>query len=64
MHDQYGSVVRTGPRSISISDKNMIKEVLATQDLPKGSQYSILGKIVTMISTRDKNFHKQRVRVY
>jgi hypothetical protein len=42
MHDKYGSVVRIGPRSISVSDKNMIKEVLAIQDLPKGSLYSAL----------------------
>jgi hypothetical protein len=41
IHDKYGEVVRIGPRSVSISDKDMIKQVLLQDDLPKGPAYSI-----------------------
>lgn len=41
IHDKYGGVVRTGPRSVSISDKDMIKQILVIDDLPKGPAYSL-----------------------
>lgn len=41
MHDKYGEVVRVGPKSISVSDKEMIKQVISQDDLQKGPAYSI-----------------------
>lgn len=41
LHNTYGGVVRIGPRSISIAGKDMIKQVLVNDDLPKGPIYSL-----------------------
>ncbi|KAG1058231.1 hypothetical protein G6F42_028762 [Rhizopus arrhizus] len=42
LHDIHGAIVRTGPKSISVADKNMIKQVLVHDDLPKGPIYAML----------------------
>lgn len=42
LHDIHGVIVRTGPKSISVADKNMIKQVLVHDDLPKGPIYAML----------------------
>lgn len=42
LHDIHGAIVRTGPQSISVADKDMIKQVLVHDDLPKGPIYENL----------------------
>ncbi|KAI9323898.1 cytochrome P450 [Dichotomocladium elegans] len=63
-HKRYGKVVRLGPRSIVISDKDMIRQVLQKDDLPKGSTYKNLQKLNgnNLFSTTDIELHKQRRR--
>ncbi|KAL1933626.1 hypothetical protein VTP01DRAFT_7716 [Rhizomucor pusillus] len=65
-HKKYGRVVRLGPNYISVSDKDMLKQILVKDDLTKGPNYDLLaaaGNTQTMFNTRDKVFHKQRRRV-
>ncbi|KAI7905069.1 cytochrome P450 [Cokeromyces recurvatus] len=64
MHDQYGSVIRVGPKAISIGDKDLIKSVLVHHDLPKSPIYNILKKQgESMFNTTNKQFHKNRRRL-
>ncbi|OAD00103.1 cytochrome P450 CYP5313 [Mucor lusitanicus CBS 277.49] len=42
LHDIHGAIVRTGPTSISVADKDMIKQILVQDDLPKGPIYANL----------------------
>lgn len=44
LHDKYGSVVRLGPKYISVSDKDMIKQILVKDDLMKGPNYGFLDR--------------------
>ncbi|KAI8340558.1 cytochrome P450 [Chlamydoabsidia padenii] len=65
LHDKYGTIVKANPTTIAISDKDLIKDILTKEDLPKGPAYGLLqedGK-QTLFDTRDKGFHKQRRRV-
>ncbi|KAI9005435.1 cytochrome P450, partial [Phycomyces nitens] len=39
-HHKYGHVVRIGPNSVSVSDKDMIKQILITEDFEKGPSYT------------------------
>jgi hypothetical protein len=41
MHEDYGDIVRLGPKAVSIAEKEMLKQALVTQDLPKGPIYKI-----------------------
>lgn len=41
-HKQYGKVVRLGPNRISVADKDMVQQVLMTDDFPKGPAYNRL----------------------
>lgn len=41
-HKQYGKVVRLGPNRISVADKDMVQQVLMTDDFPKGPSYNRL----------------------
>lgn len=40
-HDKYGPIVRLGPKTIAVSDKDLIRDVLVTEDLPKGPLYKV-----------------------
>ncbi|KAL9539184.1 hypothetical protein PS6_011313 [Mucor atramentarius] len=61
LHDIHGAIVRTGPKSISVADKNMIKQVLVHDDLPKGPIYATLRKSgETMLSTENRQVHKKK----
>ncbi|KAI8982259.1 cytochrome P450 [Mycotypha africana] len=65
LHDKYGEVVRLGPRSISISNKEMIRQALVTEDLPKGPLYKLFQRegVQTLFSTMDQDWHKKRRRI-
>ncbi|KAI9279202.1 cytochrome P450 [Umbelopsis sp. AD052] len=65
LHQKYGRVVRTTGHTITISDKDMIKQVLHDDDLPKAWAYKNLQLEghQTMFNTLDKDFHKTRRRV-
>jgi hypothetical protein len=39
LHDQYGPVVRISRTVLSVADKDMLKQVLVTDDLKKGTVY-------------------------
>ncbi|ESK88155.1 cytochrome p450 [Moniliophthora roreri MCA 2997] len=41
LHDEYGTVVRTGPNEISVIDVDSIKAVLGPNGLPKGQGYQV-----------------------
>ncbi|KAG2216004.1 hypothetical protein INT46_007064 [Mucor plumbeus] len=38
-HDKYGEIVRLGPELISVASKDLLKQVLITDDFPKGKLY-------------------------
>ncbi|GAA5798604.1 cytochrome P450 [Helicostylum pulchrum] len=64
-HDTYGPIVRLGPKTIAVSDKDLIRDVLVTEDLPKGPLYKVFqghGKL-SVFSATDKEWHKRRRRV-
>ncbi|KAI7861163.1 cytochrome P450 [Circinella umbellata] len=62
---QYGDVVRLGPNSVGVADKEMLRQILLKDDIPKGPAYKRLQRQGggTLFSTVDKSFHKQRRRV-
>ncbi|KAI9323899.1 cytochrome P450 [Dichotomocladium elegans] len=64
-HDQYGEIVRLGPRHIMVSNKDMLRQILQEDDMPKDAVYSRLERLSgsNLFSTTDKRFHKQRRRV-
>ncbi|KAI8056335.1 cytochrome P450 [Gilbertella persicaria] len=64
-HETYGDLVRLGPRTISIADKTMIRQILVHEDLPKSSVYEMLQKNrgMSLFSTTDSNWHRQRRRI-
>ncbi|KAI8364059.1 cytochrome P450 [Blakeslea trispora] len=65
IHQKYGDIVRLGPRKLAISDKDLMKQVLVTEDLKKGPVYNVFakGRDPTLFSTRDHVWHKQRRRI-
>ncbi|CEP11856.1 hypothetical protein [Parasitella parasitica] len=40
-HDKYGDVIRLGPKLIAVADKDMIKQILVTDDFPKDAIYKV-----------------------
>ncbi|ORY90987.1 cytochrome P450 [Syncephalastrum racemosum] len=61
---QYGTVYRLGPNSIAVSDKEMIKEALVTDVIPKGPGYEKLrNESANMFNMTNPHEHKQRRRV-
>ncbi|KAI9499051.1 cytochrome P450 [Zychaea mexicana] len=62
---KYGEVVRLGPNTIGVADKQMLRQILFKDDIPKGPAYKRLQRQGggTLFSTVDKIFHKQRRRV-
>ncbi|CAO3619566.1 unnamed protein product [Cunninghamella echinulata] len=65
LHDKYGTIVQLSPGVVSVSDKNMLKQILVTDDLQKGPNYSRLQEdgLQNLFNTRDVVFHKQRRRI-
>ena len=43
-HAQYGPIFRLGPRQVWISDKEAIKAILMTVDLPKVTMYAEISR--------------------
>lgn len=39
LHDKYGPVVRISRTVLSVADKDMLKQILVTDDLKKGTVY-------------------------
>ncbi|CAO0790909.1 unnamed protein product [Mucor circinelloides] len=64
-HDQYGDVVRLGPTFVSIANKDMLKQILVTEDFPKAKIYDAFQKKGdhTLFSTTDAVWHKKRRRL-
>ncbi|KAI8641354.1 cytochrome P450 [Parasitella parasitica] len=64
-HDKYGDVIRLGPKLIAVADKEMIKQILVTDDFPKATIYEVFQKrgSHTLFSTTDSIWHKKRRRV-
>ncbi|CAG8621149.1 10436_t:CDS:10 [Acaulospora morrowiae] len=63
---KYGRVVRVAPRVIVIADKDILKQILVTNELPKNKNYDKLRvdeNYSTLFTTRDLAFHKARRRV-
>ncbi|KAF1799833.1 cytochrome P450 CYP5313 [Mucor lusitanicus] len=65
LHDKYGEVVRLGPTFVSIADKDMLKQILVTEDFPKAKIYDAFQKKGdhTLFSTTDAVWHKKRRRL-
>ncbi|ORX46275.1 cytochrome P450 [Hesseltinella vesiculosa] len=62
---QYGPAVRLGPKTIMVSDKEMITQVLAGDDLKKGDIYDLFktDNVDNLFSTRDKDIHRHLRRL-
>jgi hypothetical protein len=43
LHEKYGNVVRLNPTTISVCDKDMVNQILVTDDLPKAPIYDIFA---------------------
>ena len=43
-HIKYGPIVRLGPRQVWISDKDSLKQILSTIDLPKVAMYAEISR--------------------
>lgn len=56
-HKQYGKVVRLGPNRISVADKDMVQQVLMTDDFPKGPSYNRLQSKKPDHSRRPITYH-------
>ncbi|RHZ87305.1 hypothetical protein Glove_37g52 [Diversispora epigaea] len=63
---KYGPVARIAPKTIIISDRDIVKQVLVTNELPKSSRYEQLRddkQYSTLFTARDREFHKNRRRI-
>ncbi|KAJ3084013.1 hypothetical protein HK102_000796 [Quaeritorhiza haematococci] len=63
-HKKYGSVMRTNVNVVSISDPNLVREVLLLSDFPKPPEYRLLLKPFedNLFGTTDVAFHKKMRR--
>ena len=43
---QYGDVVRLGPNTIGVADKQMLRQILFKDDIPKGPAYKRLQRMI------------------
>jgi hypothetical protein len=43
-HQKYGPIVRLGPRQVWISDKESMKQILVSIDLPKVAMYAEISR--------------------
>ncbi|KAF2202071.1 cytochrome P450 67 [Delitschia confertaspora ATCC 74209] len=68
MHEQYGDIVRTGPREISILRKSAVNIIYGpTSECRKSTWYGQTGndpKKCSIHMTRDFNAHRQRKRAW
>ncbi|KAI9054769.1 hypothetical protein LZ554_001918 [Drepanopeziza brunnea f. sp. 'monogermtubi'] len=63
LHAQYGDYVRTGPRELSVADPAAVSHILGYgAKTNKGPFYESMEKSVS--TTRDRNFHTQRRKVW
>ncbi|KAG2187650.1 hypothetical protein INT44_005340 [Umbelopsis vinacea] len=64
LHDKYGPVVRISRTVLSVADKDMLKQVLVTDDLRKGTVYdnTAFGK-ANMFNMTDRAAHRHTRRV-
>ncbi|KAJ5052122.1 uncharacterized protein L3040_001881 [Drepanopeziza brunnea f. sp. 'multigermtubi'] len=63
LHAQYGDYVRTGPRELSVADPAAVSHILGYgAKTHKGPFYESMEKSVS--TTRDRNFHTQRRKVW
>ncbi|KAI9592311.1 cytochrome P450, partial [Syncephalis fuscata] len=63
-HEEYGSIVRTGPRSVSVSDPAAMRQIYGSYAFRKSRMYEtfqLLGN--NIFGTRDAEFHKIRKRM-
>ncbi|CAG8768336.1 2340_t:CDS:10, partial [Dentiscutata erythropus] len=63
---KYGKIVRVSPEAVLFSDKDIVKQILLTNELPKNKNYERLRideKYSTLFTARDKEIHKRRRRV-
>ncbi|KAL9113019.1 MAG: hypothetical protein Q9227_002884 [Pyrenula ochraceoflavens] len=66
MHDEYGTIVRTGPTSIMVFDRDTIRKVVIDWDLPKSllyNQFKIDGDVSTLFTERDKVLYRHKRRL-
>ncbi|CAG8511675.1 17679_t:CDS:10 [Funneliformis caledonium] len=66
LQPKYGKIVRIGPKNIIVSDKEVIKQMLVTDEMPKSENYDTLrveDARVSLFVTRDVSFHKKRRRI-
>ncbi|KAL0576546.1 hypothetical protein V5O48_005438 [Marasmius crinis-equi] len=61
LHDQYGSIVRTGPNEISIINGEAVKSILGSDGLPKGPAY-LAGKVAGQPSALMDTKGEDRIR--
>jgi hypothetical protein len=43
-HAKYGPIFRLGPRHVWVSDKDSLKQILSTVDLPKVAMYAEISR--------------------
>ncbi|KAI8052178.1 cytochrome P450 [Syncephalis plumigaleata] len=63
-HENYGSIVRTGPRSVSVSDPDAMRQIYGSHAFRKTRMYDtfqLLGN--NIFGTRDPDFHRTRKRL-
>ncbi|RKP25029.1 cytochrome P450 [Syncephalis pseudoplumigaleata] len=63
-HERYGPIVRTGPRSVSVSDPDAMRQIYGSHAFRKTRMYDtfqLLGNNV--FGTRDPAFHRTRKRL-
>ena len=59
-----GPVIRLGPRSVDVSDLTAVREIHRVRDpFLKSAFYGPGGRVQSMFSTRDVEFHAQRRRL-
>ncbi|KAJ3344295.1 hypothetical protein HDU93_000085 [Gonapodya sp. JEL0774] len=66
-HYKYGPVVRTGPKSVSVADPEIARDVLLNQDLPKSNSAQMLfGPLHpdALVVLTDKPHHKMIRRFF
>ncbi|RHZ87763.1 hypothetical protein Glove_30g32 [Diversispora epigaea] len=58
---KYGPIVRIAPNAILFADKDIIKQILVTNEFPKNRKYeSMRLSSVTLLTATDIQWHKQR----
>jgi cytochrome P450 len=64
LHRKYGPVVRTGPKAVWISDKDMIHKILGSHKYGKSERYNVfkLGGD-NLFATQDIAYHRVQKRL-